>query len=303
MLIVTGTKRSGTSLWMQIMIAAGFPYVGKPYMANWEKTIKAANKNGFYESTLRKGIYFATNPDPQSGTYMKPAEVQKHVVKVFIPGLIKTDLAYISRVIATIRPWREYVNSIRRLHSIEDEHLNALPKNNDKLPSATRAQLKRSPIHPALEWWNENFALIHNFAIRGFAFNLVSYSRLLESPEEIIPPVLNWCGGGRTEEAVAIVNKKLQTQKQPVVDDIDLPKHVVETFDTFHNYFYEQKPLSGNFLNHLNQIDAELQPLITKQRAAELKRREAILAGLGLTPSALKNEPGSMEEGDTHYSE
>lgn len=303
MLIVTGTKRSGTSLWMQVMIAAGFPYVGKPYMANWEDTIKAANKNGFYESTLRKGIYFATNPDPQSGTYMKPADVQKHVVKVFIPGLIKTDLAYIGRVIGTIRPWREYVHSIRRLHTLEDDHFKTIPENDDKLSPATRARLKRSPIHPALEWWNENFALIHNFAIRGFAFNLVSYSRLLESPEEIIPPVLKWCGGGKIREAVAIVNKTLQTQKQPVVDDIELPKKIIETFDTFHNYFYEQKPLSGNFLNHLNQIDAELQPLISEQRTNELKRRESVLASLGLTPSALKGDPSASEEGVTHYSE
>jgi hypothetical protein len=28
MLIVTGTKRSGTSLWMRLLVAAGFPIFG-----------------------------------------------------------------------------------------------------------------------------------------------------------------------------------------------------------------------------------------------------------------------------------
>ena len=301
MLIVTGTKRSGTSLWMQIMIEAGFPYIGTPYMADWEKTIKSANPNGFFESPLRKGIFYATNPDPKTGTYLKPAEFRRHAVKVFIPGLVRTDLAYIDRVVATIRPWREYVHSLRRLHHIEDDYFASVtPHPKDPLTPLIRAQLKRGPIHPALEWWSENFSLIHNYAIRGYAFNLVSYSKLLESPDTIIPPVLRWAGGENIDKAVAIVNPKMRTQAQPAVDDIDLPQDILDTFDEFHGYFYEQKPLTGPFSNRLNEVDAVLQPIIEDQKITELKRRDALLSGFGLKPSDLKQSMHAQSEGAAH---
>ena len=51
MFIVTGTKRSGTSMWMQILIAAGLPIIGEAFPMRWEHTIKAANPEGFYEGT------------------------------------------------------------------------------------------------------------------------------------------------------------------------------------------------------------------------------------------------------------
>ena len=95
MLIVTGTKRSGTSLWMQILIAAGIPHFGEAFPRDWENTLKEANKEGFYESMLRAGIYYATNPHPKTGAYFFPEQVEGHCVKVFIPGLVRTDRAFI----------------------------------------------------------------------------------------------------------------------------------------------------------------------------------------------------------------
>ena len=68
MLIVTGTKRSGTSMWMQILIAAP---------ANWGNTIRDANPSGFYESLLRQGIYWRTNPHPRTGAYFFPEQVER----------------------------------------------------------------------------------------------------------------------------------------------------------------------------------------------------------------------------------
>ena len=91
MIIVTGTKRSGTSMWMQILTGAGFPAFGEAFPRNWDKTLKDANPDGFYESILRQGIYYRTNPHPQSGAFFHPSQVTRHVVKVFIPGLVRTD--------------------------------------------------------------------------------------------------------------------------------------------------------------------------------------------------------------------
>ena len=103
--------------------------------------------------------------------------------------MVRSDLAYIDRVVGTIRPWREYTVSLNRLYSLEDEYLSQKPtKENALLPPLEMAQLQRGTLHPALEWWRENYDLIRNFATRRFAFNLVSYQKLLNTPTEIIPP-------------------------------------------------------------------------------------------------------------------
>ena len=57
MIIVTGTKRSGTSMWMQILVNGGFPYIGEAFPKDWGLVIKDANPEGFYESTLAGGIW------------------------------------------------------------------------------------------------------------------------------------------------------------------------------------------------------------------------------------------------------
>ena len=86
MIFVSGTKRSGTSMWMQVLHAAGVPILGKAFPRNWAKTLREANPEGFYESLLRNGIYFRTNPHPQTGKYFEPPHVEGYAVKVFIPG-------------------------------------------------------------------------------------------------------------------------------------------------------------------------------------------------------------------------
>src|SRR5687767_12378620 len=122
MIIVTGTKRSGTSMWMQILQAAGYPLLGEAFPRDWGETIRDANRQGFYESPLRLGIYYATNPSPRTGAYLAPEETRRVAVKVFASGLVKTDLVYIDRVLASIRPFREYRQSLERLYAMERQN-------------------------------------------------------------------------------------------------------------------------------------------------------------------------------------
>ena len=56
MIIVTGTKRSGTSMWMQLLHAGGVQIVGEAFSRDWADTIRDANPNGFSESPYRRGI-------------------------------------------------------------------------------------------------------------------------------------------------------------------------------------------------------------------------------------------------------
>ena len=42
MIFVSGTKRSGTSMWMQVFAAGGYHVLGKAFPRSWEKTLKDA---------------------------------------------------------------------------------------------------------------------------------------------------------------------------------------------------------------------------------------------------------------------
>lgn len=283
MILVTGTKRSGTSMWMQILTSAGFPYIGSKFSKTWEDSIKEANSKGFFESRLRKGVYFATNPNPETGAYFHPQQVQQHVLKVFIPGLVRTDYAYINRVVASIRPWREYCSSITRLYAMEDEYMALQPqKETEPLPPVEMARLRRPAIHPALEWWRENYDLIRDFATRRYAFNLVSYAKLLDAPAAVIEPVLRWCGAQDIEKGIAEVEETMRTQKNVVITDSPLTTDQETLFDEFHEFFYKQEPLTASFIQKLNDIDHVLRPIIDETRKQGMKKLHEALRSVGL---------------------
>ena len=51
--------------------------------------------------------------------YLPPEQTRAHAVKIFIPGLVRTDVAFIDRCVATVRGWRDYVRSIRRVEAMD----------------------------------------------------------------------------------------------------------------------------------------------------------------------------------------
>lgn len=261
MIIVTGTKRSGTSMWMQLLNAAGFPPIGTAFPRNWEKTIKDANPAGFWESKLRNGIYYMTNPDPQTGRYLFPEETTGCAVKVFIPGLIKTDRAFITRVVATVRPWRQYVRSLARLYEMERRSLDEPREQGvDRLPS---------PVHmPAvIEWWVENFSLFSDIVTRRYPFIMVSYESVLADPKSAVRSVFEWIGTGDADAAIAQVEPALQTQEIPshdreVDEESDVEPDVVDVFDKLYEVVCEQRSIDQAFVDLLNETNRKLSPRI-----------------------------------------
>ncbi|GEM_PF-416025 len=276
LLIVTGTKRSGTSMWMQILIAAGYPPFGEAFPSDWGQTLRQANPGGFYESLLRQGIYWRTNPHPRTGAYFFPEQVERHVVKVFIPGLVRSDRAYIGRVIATVRSWREYLRSLARLHTMEDE--------------ARRAQspLAPAPVRfpPALEWWSENFALVRDIAIRRYPVHVQSYDGLLADPDAVIRKTLAWLGdadlGLDIEAAVAAVDADHRTQHSEPGTDPSLGSDTgvsaaqsfaaqpefEEFFDELFAVFHAGRGLDRSFVQALNAVNQRLIPHIQAAQTA-----------------------------------
>ncbi len=280
MIIVTGTKRSGTSMWMQLLNAAGFPPIGNAFPRNWDKTIKDANPAGFWESELRRGIYYKTNPDPKTGTYLFPEDTARHAVKVFIPGLIKTDRAFIGNVIATVRPWRQYVRSVDRLYAIEREAKQAARKDGAEPPPEPVV------MRPVIEWWVENFSLISDIVTRRYPFYMVAYDSVLDSPEQTLRHVFEWLGDGDVDAAIRAVTPALRTQdgeggEDASVPDTDLPQDVIDTFDALYEVVVTQRPLDQPFVDSLNEVNQAMADRIEREvkrvTQAQLEMRRLLL--------------------------
>ncbi len=256
-------------MWMQLLEAAGFPPIGNAFPRDWEKTIKDANPAGFYESELRQGIYYATNPHPKSGVYLPPEQTRRHAVKVFIPGLIKTDRAFIDNVIATVRPWREYVRSLSRLYEMEREA---------KQEQREKAKVDiPDPVYvpPVLEWWMENFSLVSDIVTRRYPFYMLAYESVLADPDKTLNEVFEWLGEGDVDAAVAQVEPSLRTQVTESEGDmvaaaLQIEDDAIEVFDDLYEVVRDKQPLQQSFVDRLNETNQQL-----SDRIAEAMREVA----------------------------
>ncbi len=270
MILVTGTKRSGTSMWMQILIAAGYPHIGAAYLGRWEESIKDANPRGFYESALRQGIFYATNPNPRTGDWIPPQASVRHVVKVFIPGLVRTDFAYIGKVVATMRHWREYGGSLQRLYDMEDRFADTHP-DEEARKRRERLQKTRSALPPAIEWWFEQYDLVRDVSVRRYPVHMTTYDRLLADPRTAIERVLGWLGEGDLDKAVAAVDPALRTShERPDVDGVSAEHAAL--FDELYDRVHTERGLDDEFLVRMNAAQHELEEeygRLSRERARE----------------------------------
>lgn len=243
MIVVTGTMRSGTSMWMQLLIAAGLPHLGEAFPLAWGESLRHLNPRGFYESQLVSGIYHATNPHPETGDYLFPEQTRRHVVKVFASGLVRTDVAFLDRVVATVRPFREFCASV------------------DRMGEATGAR-GEGPGGPTwLRWWVGNFGIIRNAAVRRFPVHVSTYGRMVRDPGREVAAVLDWIGEGNAAAATAAVDPDLRTvDGAPTPDGVS--RHHAAVFDELYDHLDRGRDLPAAFVERLNQTDRELQPLL-----------------------------------------
>jgi hypothetical protein len=279
MIIVTGTKRSGTSMWMQILAAAGLEVIGERFPRHWGEHLSAANPDGFYESELIAGIYFRTNPHPLTGVFLFPDQTIHHAVKVFIPGLIRSDLAFLDRVIASVRSWRAFARSRERLRT--------LVRASAGEAAGETAEEGRS-LPPGLEWWSENFALVRDIATRRYAAHVLSYDSLLADPERVIHEVVQWLGVGDAKRACAVVHRDKPRdgsgageQSDGEVDSTGLEPRHIAVFDELYESIDRGRPLTQALIDRLNLTDRELRPLLIEHNAAVKTAALAALADGG----------------------
>ena len=262
MIFVSGTKRSGTSMWMQVLRAAGLPVLGEAFPTAFVGALKAANPDGFYESLLRNGIYFATNPHPVTGRYFLPEHVAGYAVKVFIPGVIRSERAYIGHLVANMRPWQEYEASIARLYAIEDAARNR-----------GQGSPEYRPAMPAVyEWWLENFSLVRDITLRRYPARLLSYAQVLADPEATIAGVLQWIGRGDLGAALTAVKPEHRTQDRPVSTTTLAPEDA-RVFDDLYAAVADGTIFTSNAL--LKQLSAANQRLLPELSQLQAKVLQA----------------------------
>lgn len=267
MIFVSGTKRSGTSMWMQVMQAAGIPILGKAFPRNWGSgPLRDANPDGFYESLLRNGVYYRTNPHPHTGKYFLPDHVDGYAVKVFVPGVIRSERAYIRHLVANVREWREYEASIERLYAIE-----AASREEQRAKGVEVDEPFNFP--PAYEWWMENFALVRDISLRKYPARLQTYDQVLADPEAVIGNVLRWIGHGDVEAAVAAVKPDNRTQVRPQSDSVE-PK-LAQVFDDLYAAIDAGKGIANTLLRTLNETNQALLGELTKLQT-EVARSQMI---------------------------
>lgn len=286
MIIVSGTKRSGTSMWMQILVNGGFPYIGEAFPQDWGNIIRDANPEGFYESALAGGIWWRTNPSPRTGAWLHPRAVENYAVKVFPRGLVRTDYAYIGRVIATMREWRQYEASVRRLFRIQ-------AANRGREYDEARAH----PLPPGFEWWLENYELIRDIATRRYAVHMLSYASLLADPERAIAGVFDWIGAGDKAKAAAAVQERLNTQRSPEAAGYD--SEFAWLFDELYDRIHRGQPLDRAFIDTMNDSHRRIVEIAQELAPNYLRQRQALDA---LAPQApqddgqAQQDPGEQEQ-------
>lgn len=270
MIVVTGTQRSGTSMWMHVLAAAGLPVIGERFPEGWGELLRAANPDGFFESELMAGVYFRTNPHPLTGAYLPPQSTRSHAVKVFIPGLVRTDVAFLDRCVATVRSWRDYVVSTRRVRALQADHVAPLAED--------------GVLPPALQWWCHNYALLRDLAIRRYPVHVVSYDGLLREPERVVTEVLAWIGQGDASRAAAVVRPELRTAAHaagPADDGLaeGVESRHLAVFDELYETIDAERPLTSTLVERLNRTDEQLRPLVLEHRANVDARAVADILG------------------------
>ena len=204
MRVVTGTKRSGTSLWMRVLIASGCPHIGDPFPATWGRSLRQRNPYGFFESHLRQGVSSSEDLTPYIANYH--ADLTSPAVKIFIPGLCQTPSHLLVRTIVSLRHWSTYGPSLQALYADEDAYFTAHPPTDPAHRDALqRMRARRSPHLPELQWILEYSALAINHHQRGYPLRWVSYDQLLNAPERVLSTILPWLGLTLTDASVGCI--------------------------------------------------------------------------------------------------
>ena len=207
---------------------------------------------------------------------MKPEAAKGALVKVFIPGVLRSEYSFIEKVLTTMRHWSEYDASLKALWELEAKWKASKLDDGDlgerDTPGERRARAGMMP--PVLEWWFENFELLRDVSIRGYPFHMLTYDRLLRDPRAEIEPVLEWLGKGDREAALAAVEPELRHQNRPTYDDGRVDQEMARVFDDFYAAVDEGAEIPRSLVLDMNTLHERLVKEWDAERLATMERRK-----------------------------
>lgn len=240
-------------MWMQILKASGVPVVGDAFPLNWRRAIGDANPQGFFESQFREGIYHRTNPHPGSGAFLSPEAAAGQAVKVFPYGLVRSDLAYIEKVVVTLRSWRDYVPSVARLLSLEREYF-------DGQPALPALQQPEPRVPHWVVWWVETFQVFRDLATRRHKAAVQTYDSAVHDPGGVVLPVLKWLGAPSPQAGLDAIDAALRGAPELPwpTEEPRPPGHLAVLFDEIFETVNSREPLAPEALSKMNDAAAEV---------------------------------------------
>lgn len=214
MVVVTGTKRAGTSLWMRALQRAGLDVLGEPFPGVWRQSIGAANPGGFHESYWRQGVWDGTNPHPKTGERLLADATRTTAIKIFVPGVLRTDRVFLDHVLLTVRPWWAVGPSLQRLYAMEDAWAARQP---DADARRARYRRLRSRLPAPVSWLLDHHALLHDARARGYPLLVTTVDQLQRDRLDTMRRVCAFLGRGDAVAAAEVVDHRLPPAR-PVTD-------------------------------------------------------------------------------------
>lgn len=250
MIIVTGSGRSGTSMWMQALVAAGLPFVGEAFPGQFARMF-GANPRGFYESALRDlGL-----PNASEELVRQYAG---HAIKMFIPAVRRTNAAHIERVICAVRRFDEFAGSMKRMRAMSGSPVGDA----DALPGI---------------WWRSNYGAVIDAWKRGYPFRAITYDAVTADPEKTVGETMAWLGlsAGDAAKALQAIAPELRTQKRhhgPVIGEES------EAFEALYDAVGKGKPLTPALLKKLGDANRRIVDREVERKAQRVSARKAAKA-------------------------
>ena len=229
--IVTGAKRSGTSMMMYLLREAGIPIGGFKF------PIRPETKNGSVDQILDRGCDFLSDNHIQqqteftrhniNGYWEYPSicgeglEVQHRfydgtTIKVFAHALPNCHDALVDRVIYMIRNPRKVLRSRIQLGELAEDsdllRLQALKMRQEKVRAIQ--WLHHRELQRQAKQASEGTAADHSNDNSLPSFKIVIYEKLLNDPEGVLGSLLSWIGRGELSWAIKAVDTHQDRSKE-----------------------------------------------------------------------------------------
>ncbi len=247
MIVATGPGPSTGSTWVDVLRGAGVPILGEALPEGWSESTRADVRPAYFAALREQGVYYKTNPDPFTQGYLEAAESAPFATAMKTEAVLRTERAYLDRVVAAMPHFRSVAAGGGELESV-------------------------------LLWWSDHFLLLRDAATRRYPLRLVSDEALARDPETTARSVLSFLGVEPTDEAFARARAAPPSVALDEPPEIELPDTILDVFEELHRRVDRDEGFDRSFLEHLYAVNEALTPHVLHLKVASLRSQAALRA-------------------------